>query len=153
MKVTVTGATGTLGREVVAELRERGDEVTVLSRDADRAREKLGTGVNALTWADPKTQAPPADALAGQDAVVHLLGEPIAQSDDAVVAQGHRLLACGARNVLIKGGHGVGPDSVDHLVMPHCVVALRAPRIATANTHGTGCSLSAGIAAFLARGA
>ena len=84
MKVTVTGATGTLGREVVAELGRRGDEVTVLSRDADGARRKLGDGVRALEWADPKTQAPPAEALAGQDAVVHLLGEPIAQrwSDD-----------------------------------------------------------------------
>lgn len=79
MKVTVTGATGTLGREVVKELQERGDHVTVLSRDADRARQTLGDGVTALAWADPKTQAPPAEALAGQDAVIHLLGEPIAQ--------------------------------------------------------------------------
>ena len=84
MKVTVTGATGTLGREVVAELQQRGDQVTVLSRDAARARETLGRDVTALEWADPKSQAPPAEAFAGQDAVVHLLGEPIAQrwSDD-----------------------------------------------------------------------
>ncbi len=56
----------------------------MLSRDADSARQKLGEGVRALEWADPKTQAPPAEAFAGQDAVVHLLGEPIAQrwSDD-----------------------------------------------------------------------
>ena len=79
MKVTVTGATGTLGREVVAALERRGDEVTVLSRDAESARRKLGDGVRALEWADPRTQAPPAEAFAGQDAVVHLLGEPIAQ--------------------------------------------------------------------------
>ena len=79
MKVTVTGATGTLGREVVAELKRRGDDVTVLSRDADRARQTLGADVSALVWADPKTQAPPVEALAGQDAVLHLLGEPIAQ--------------------------------------------------------------------------
>jgi uncharacterized protein (TIGR01777 family) len=84
VKVTVTGATGTLGREVVAELKARGDQVTVLSRDAGRARETLGPEVTALEWADPKSQAPPAEAFAGQDAVVHLLGEPIAQrwSDD-----------------------------------------------------------------------
>ncbi len=79
MKVTVTGATGTLGSEVVAELRERGDQITVLSRDADGARARLGSDVRALEWADPKTEAPPAEAFAGQDAVVHLLGEPIAQ--------------------------------------------------------------------------
>jgi uncharacterized protein (TIGR01777 family) len=85
MKVTVTGATGTLGRQVVAELLQRGDEVTVLSRDPDRAREALGDDVRALAWSDPKGEAPPAAALEGQDAVVHLLGEPVAQrwSDDA----------------------------------------------------------------------
>lgn len=84
MKVTVTGATGTLGGALVAVLRDRGDEVTALSRDPDRARERLGEGVRALAWADPKREAPPAESLEGQDAVVHLLGEPIAQrwSDD-----------------------------------------------------------------------
>ena len=66
MKVTVTGATGTLGREVVAELQQRGDEVTVLSRDADGARAQArATECRALEWADPKTQAPPAEALRG----------------------------------------------------------------------------------------
>ena len=84
MKVTVTGATGTLGREVVAELKHRGDQVTVLSRDAGPRAADAGRRRPALEWADPKTQAPPAEAFAGQDAVVHLLGEPIAQrwSDD-----------------------------------------------------------------------
>ncbi|MGI8845513.1 MAG: TIGR01777 family oxidoreductase [Thermoleophilaceae bacterium] len=85
MKVTVTGATGTLGSEVVAELVRRGDAVTVLSRDADRARQRLGPDVEALVWADPKTQAPPSEALATQDAVVHLLGEPVAQRWSAEV--------------------------------------------------------------------
>ena len=79
MKVTVTGATGTLGRAVVEALRDRGDEVTALSRDAAGARQKLGEGVQALEWKAPKSEAPPAEALAGQDAVVHLLGEPVAQ--------------------------------------------------------------------------
>ena len=85
MKVTVTGATGTLGRTVVAALQARGDEVTALSRDAAAAREKLGQRVRALEWKAPKSELPPAAALSGQDAVVHLLGEPVAQrwSDDA----------------------------------------------------------------------
>ncbi len=85
MKVTVTGATGTLGRGVVAALEARGDEVTVLSRDAVSAREKLGPGVDALEWKAPKAEVPPAEALAGRDGVLHLLGEPVAQrwSDDA----------------------------------------------------------------------
>ncbi len=79
MKVAVTGATGTLGRAVVAALRDRGDEVTALSRDAAGARAKLGEEVHTLEWKAPKSEAPPAAALSGQDAVVHLLGEPVAQ--------------------------------------------------------------------------
>jgi len=79
MRVTVTGATGTLGRELVAELRRRGDEVTALSRDPDRARETLGEGVQTLPWPDPKSAPPPAVSLAGRDGVLHLLGEPVAQ--------------------------------------------------------------------------
>ena len=77
MRVAVSGATGTLGRAVVAALRERGDEVTALSRDAERARAALGT--DAAGWSDPKSEQPPLDALRGRDAVVHLLGEQIAQ--------------------------------------------------------------------------
>ena len=79
MKVTVTGATGTLGRDLVQALQGRGDEVTVLSRDADRARSALGTDVRALAWAEPKQAPPPAESLASQDAVVHLIGEPVDQ--------------------------------------------------------------------------
>jgi len=85
MKVTVTGATGTLGAQLVKLLSSRGDEVTVLSRNADSAREKLGSGVRPLEWKSPKTEAPPAESLAGRDGVIHLLGEPVAQrwSDDS----------------------------------------------------------------------
>ena len=77
MRVAVTGATGTIGRAVVRELQGRGDEVTALSRDAERARSALG--VEAVEWADPKAQPAPAEALRGRDGVVHLLGEPVAQ--------------------------------------------------------------------------
>jgi uncharacterized protein (TIGR01777 family) len=79
MQVVVTGATGTLGREVVGALLDRGDSVTVLSRDAARAKETLGDAVTALEWKLPQQEPPPAEAFAGADAVVHLLGEPIAQ--------------------------------------------------------------------------
>ncbi|MGI8512510.1 MAG: TIGR01777 family oxidoreductase [Solirubrobacteraceae bacterium] len=79
MNVAVTGATGLLGSKVVDALVRRGDHVTALSRDPERAREKLGEGVEAMAWADPKAEAPPAAALAGADGVVHLLGEPVAQ--------------------------------------------------------------------------
>jgi hydroxymethylpyrimidine/phosphomethylpyrimidine kinase len=81
-----------------------------------------------------------------------LLSEGIASSPDAIEAQGRRLLALGARAVLIKGGHGEGPESVDYLLTQNSVETLSAPRIATRNTHGTGCSLSSAIAAGLAKG-
>ncbi|HEY5343547.1 MAG TPA: TIGR01777 family oxidoreductase [Solirubrobacteraceae bacterium] len=76
MRVTVTGASGLIGSALVAELRERGAEVTVLSRDASRARAALG--VEAVRW-DPLGEPAPVDALTGADAVVHLAGENIAQ--------------------------------------------------------------------------
>jgi uncharacterized protein len=77
MRVAVTGATGMIGARLVRALGARGDEVTALSRDAARARATLG--VAAETWADPKAEQPPLDALRGRDGVVHLLGEVIAQ--------------------------------------------------------------------------
>jgi uncharacterized protein len=83
MRVAVTGATGTIGRALVTALTARGDDVTALSRNADRAERALN--VDAAAWADPKSSPPPAEALSGRDAVVNLLGEQIAQrwSDDA----------------------------------------------------------------------
>jgi hydroxymethylpyrimidine/phosphomethylpyrimidine kinase len=82
-----------------------------------------------------------------------LLGEPVASGAAAIEGQGRRLLAMGSPAVLIKGGHGAGAESVDYLIDRHGVTALPAPRIATSNTHGTGCSLSSAIAAELAKGA
>jgi hydroxymethylpyrimidine/phosphomethylpyrimidine kinase len=81
-----------------------------------------------------------------------LLGEPVAGDEAAIAAQGRRLLALGCPAVLIKGGHGEGADSIDYLVTREATLALRAPRIATSNTHGTGCSLSSAVAAGLAKG-
>jgi hydroxymethylpyrimidine/phosphomethylpyrimidine kinase len=81
-----------------------------------------------------------------------LLDEPVAVSEDAIERQGKRLLAMGCPAVLIKGGHGQGSESTDYLVTASGVIALSAPRVATQNTHGTGCSLSSAIAAGLARG-
>jgi uncharacterized protein len=85
VKVTVTGATGMIGRALAEELLARGDEVTVLSRDAKKASTTFDGRVRALEWKDPKSEPPPTEALAGNDGVVHLLGEPVAQrwSDSA----------------------------------------------------------------------
>jgi hydroxymethylpyrimidine/phosphomethylpyrimidine kinase len=81
-----------------------------------------------------------------------LLDAPVASSQTDIEEQGKRLLAMGCRAVLIKGGHGKGAESIDYLFRGAGVVALAAPRIATRNTHGTGCSLSSAIAAGLAKG-
>ena len=58
----------------------------------------------------------------------------------------------GAHAVLIKGGHGEGPESIDLLVEATSVTRFAAMRTATVNTHGSGCTLSSAIAAFLAKG-
>ena len=81
-----------------------------------------------------------------------LLDEPVAANEAAIERQGRRLLAMGCPAVLIKGGHGQGADSTDYLVRASGIIALSAPRVATKNTHGTGCSLSSAIAAGLAKG-
>ena len=78
MRVTLSGATGRIGLSIVDALAGRGDDVTVLSRDPDRAREKLPTTVEATAW-EPKAGPAPTEALSGRDAVIHLAGEDIAQ--------------------------------------------------------------------------
>ena len=61
--------------------------------------------------------------------------------------------ALGARAVLVKGGHLEGSEAVDVLATADGVVEIAGPRIDSPNTHGTGCMLSAAIAARLAKGA
>jgi uncharacterized protein len=68
-----------IGSAVVRALRDRGDAVVALSRDADRGRARLGDGVELHAWPQPARGAPPAEALTGADAVVHLAGAPVAQ--------------------------------------------------------------------------
>jgi uncharacterized protein (TIGR01777 family) len=84
VRVAVTGATGTIGRALVDALLDRGDAVTVLSRDPAHAAEAL-PDTHAVEWRDPVSEPAPAEALNGRDAVVHLAGEPIAQRWNADV--------------------------------------------------------------------
>ena len=79
MRVVVTGATGMIGRSLVSALLARGEDVVALSRDAARGRRALDDRVEVHAWGDPLTEPPPSDALAGADAVVHLIGEQVAQ--------------------------------------------------------------------------
>ncbi len=81
-----------------------------------------------------------------------LTGATAARNEREMEIQARELLALGARNVLIKGGHGSGDESVDLLVGEGDVLRLSARRVDTKNTHGTGCTLSSAIAAGLAKG-
>jgi hydroxymethylpyrimidine/phosphomethylpyrimidine kinase len=111
----------------------------LLAREAvDALRKKLIPRASVITPNLPEAAA--------------LLDEPVAANEAAVESQGRRLLAMGCPAVLIKGGHGQGAESIDYLIDAKGTIALAAPRIATKNTHGTGCSLSSAIAAGLAKG-
>jgi hydroxymethylpyrimidine/phosphomethylpyrimidine kinase len=81
-----------------------------------------------------------------------LTGHSVSGSDAEIVAQARAILVSGARAVLLKGGHSTGPLSRDLLLDGTAEIWFEAPRIATRNTHGTGCSLSSAIAANLAKG-
>ena len=81
-----------------------------------------------------------------------LLGASSARDENEMQAQGQKLLTLGAAAVLIKGGHGSGPESVDYLVEADHCLRLAAPRLETRNTHGTGCTFASAIAAGLAKG-
>lgn len=131
MRVTVTGASGLIGRALVTRLLAAGHQVTALSHDPARTRRSLPAEVDAQRW-EPLSAPAPADALADRDAVVHLAGEPIAQrwsepakrairdsrvSGTANLVAGLRALAPAARpGVLVSssaigyyGPHGIEP--------------------------------------------
>jgi hydroxymethylpyrimidine/phosphomethylpyrimidine kinase len=80
-----------------------------------------------------------------------LSGVRIAGLDDMYEA-GRRILALGPRLVLVKGGHLEGGESVDVAVSAAGSFDVKGPRHAGRHTHGTGCTLSAAIAANLALG-
>lgn len=87
------------------------------------------------------------------DEAALLVGRPLSSEQD-MEAAAHELLAMGARAVLLKGGHLKGEQVSDLLLLPGGALTwMRAPRIHSANTHGTGCTLSSAIAAHLALGA
>ena len=106
MRVTITGATGRIGSQIVRALRRRGDDVCVLTRDVDKAVAALG--VDAVAW-QPEREPAPAAALDGRDAVVHLAGEDTGQRWTADVKR--RLLSSrelGTRN-LVAGLRAADP--------------------------------------------
>ena len=99
MKVAVTGATGLIGRRLVAALIARGDQVTVLSRSPSRASSAV-PGATAREW-DPSRRTTP--DLSGIDGVVHLAGEPIAQRWTSAVKERIRSSRVGGTELLVAG--------------------------------------------------
>jgi hydroxymethylpyrimidine/phosphomethylpyrimidine kinase len=79
-----------------------------------------------------------------------LWGRPIESDEDARDAA-QAIAGLGPRIVVVKGGHRAG-DAVDLLFDGSGFEELSAPRVDTRNTHGTGCTFSAAIAAQLAKG-
>ena len=93
MRVTITGGSGLVGSSIVAVLRARGDDVTILSRSATSG---------AIAW-DPLSGPAPAAALDGSDAVIHLAGEPIAQRWTAQVRDAIRASRTAGTANLVAG--------------------------------------------------
>jgi hydroxymethylpyrimidine/phosphomethylpyrimidine kinase len=135
---------------------------------------RLAADSGAFIVYDPVMAASSGDALSGAgfvDAIAHellplvdcltpnlaeaamLLGEPIARSEADMARQGAALLKRGPRAVLMKGGHLDSDEAIDLLVREEAVHRFTAPRIASTNLHGTGCTLSSAIAANVVLGA
>jgi len=121
---------------------------------------------------DPVMVAKSGDRLLREDAVSALIREllPLARVVTPNLPEAERLVGfalpdgesirkaaraiaeMGARAVVVKGGHRGGAEAIDILYDGRRFRELRARRIETPNTHGTGCTFSAAIAAHLARG-
>ena len=82
-----------------------------------------------------------------------LLVGRLLENERAMEEAAREMIHMGAQAVLLKGGHLAG-DVVSDLLMTHDdqIHWMRAPRIETSNTHGTGCTLSSAMAAYLALG-
>jgi len=85
------------------------------------------------------------------DEATILVGQAV-RTPDEMERAGRALVQLGAGAVLVKGGHLAGDEVVDVLVTASAVRRFHHPRLNTTSTHGTGCTLSAAVAAGLAHG-
>jgi uncharacterized protein (TIGR01777 family) len=126
-RVVVTGATGLIGRAVVAALRERGDEVVALTRSGDRAGSLADLGADVRAWPSPTETPPPADALAGADAVVNLLGEPIAQRWSGPVKEAIRSSRVLGTRQLVSALRALEPDQRPAVLVSQSAIGFYGP--------------------------
>lgn len=85
-------------------------------------------------------------------ALLGRLGEPLPETPETMQASCEALLKLGCRSVLLKGGHQAGQQATDYWLCDAGLKTFTSERIDTRNTHGTGCTLSASIASYLAQG-
>jgi uncharacterized protein (TIGR01777 family) len=127
-RIVVTGATGTIGRALVAALRDRGDEVVALTRNAARAREVLGQTIEVHQWPEPIQSPPPVGSLTGADAVVNLAGEPVAQRWNEGVKRAIRdSRELGTRN-LVTGLHAMADGERPRTLIAGSAIGYYGPR-------------------------
>lgn len=119
MRVTVTGASGLIGAHLLRALRERGDEVRALSRDP-RGR----AGFDA--W-DPLVEPAPITSLAGQDAVVHLAGENIAQRWSAKAKRAIRESRVTGTEQLVRGLQACPPAERPRVLVSASAIGYYGP--------------------------
>ena len=112
MRVVLTGATGTIGCFAGRRAARRRRQVVAFSRVAERGRRAARRRVELHEWPDPSASPPPAAALAGADAVVNLLGEPVAQRwSDSAKARIRDSRVLGTRS-LVQGLRALPADTV-----------------------------------------
>jgi uncharacterized protein len=143
VRVSVTGATGLIGSRLVSALRARGDEVVVLSRDPKRARRSLqdgadptagggsskaaATDLQTVAW-DPSAEPAPSSGLAGNDAVVHLAGEPITQRWSSTAKQAIRASRVEGTRNLVAGISALEAEQRPQTLISSSAVGYYGPR-------------------------
>ena len=128
MRVVVTGATGMIGRSLVSALLARGEEVVALSRDAGRGRRALDDRVEVHAWANPVAGPPPSEAFAGADAVVHLIGEPVAQRWTDEAKEAIRDSRVASTRLLVQGLLALASDARPSVLVSQSATGYYGPR-------------------------
>jgi uncharacterized protein len=125
MRVTITGATGLVGSRLVSRWREQGVEITVLSRDPQRAEAKLG--VSAMGW-DLAREPAPSQAIGGRDAIVHLAGENVAQRWSAPAKRAIRDSRVDGTRHLLDGVRALPPAERPGVLVCSSAIGYYGPR-------------------------
>jgi hypothetical protein len=127
-RVVVTGATGTIGGSVCRRLLARGDQPVALSRNPSTSKAKLPDGVEWHAWPDPVSGQPSSASLAGADAIIHLLGEPISQRWSAAAKQRIRESRVLSTRNLVAAIHELGDGQRPGVLISQSATGFYGPR-------------------------